>query len=218
MGDIQTALGDVDEVFEVINGVENLEFVLSTGDIVEAAKDEEYELFDSQLETLTIPFYSTIGNHEIRRDPENWHRRYGRYSIYFVYRDVAFSFIDSANASVHPDATDRLLDALDANRDRLHVVGTHYPPFDPVGGRSAAFRNRNEASAFLARLADGRVDLTFYGHIHSYYAYTNAGIPAFISGGGGAYPEQWDGVGRHFLVVTLDGETEQSEVGLVRVD
>lgn len=218
MGDIQTGLNEVREVFDVINDVSDLEFVLSTGDIVEAAKDEEYELFDEALTGLEIPFYSTIGNHELKRDPENWHRRYGRYSIFFMHRGVAFSFIDSGNASVHPDTSFVLEQALEEHRDRLHLVGSHYPPFDPVGGRSASFRSRKEASAFLARLADGRVDGTFYGHIHSFYAYSNAGIPAFISGGGGATPERWDGVGRHFLIATVDSQDESLEVGLVRVD
>ena len=49
-------------------------------------------------------------------------------------------------------------------------------------------------------------------------AYENAGIPAYISGGGGALPELWDGIGRHFLVVTVDASDQSVEVGLVHVD
>ena len=218
MGDIQTALDSVDEVFDAISDVENLDFVISTGDIVESARENEFDLFDAQLQFLRIPFYSTIGNHEIRGDHEIWHRRYGLYSLYFVYRDVAFSFIDSGNGGIHPTVGDRLQRALDEHRDRIHLVGTHYPPFDPIGVRSGSFRSRKEAAAFLARLADGRVDTTFYGHIHSFYAYENAGIPAYISGGGGASPERWDGIGRHFLVLTINPNEGSTEVGLVRVD
>lgn len=40
------------------------------------------------------------------------------------------------------------------------------------------------------------VDLTVHGHVHSYYAFANAGIPAFITGGGGAIPERFDAIGR----------------------
>jgi hypothetical protein len=67
-------------------------------------------------------------------------------------------------------------------------------------------------------MARENVDLTLYGHIHSYYSFTNAGIPAFISGGGGAIPETFDGVGRHYLAVDVDPGEGVREVSLVRVD
>jgi hypothetical protein len=40
----------------------------------------------------------------------------------------------------------------------------------------------------LAELAKEGVDIALYGQIHSYYAFANAGIPAYISGGGGSVP------------------------------
>ena len=85
----------------------------------------------------------------------------------------------------------------------MHVVVTHIPPLDPVGERNAAFGSRAEAAKLLQRLASGTVDLTLYGHVHSYYAFGNAGIPAYISGGGGAHPEKLDGIGRHYLAVDM---------------
>ena len=54
--------------------------------------------------------------------------------------------------------------------------------------------------------------------MHSYYAYSNAGIPAYITGGGGAIPEQLDGIGRHYLTVDVDSVRQVSEVAVVRVD
>jgi hypothetical protein len=62
------------------------------------------------------------------------------------------------------------------------------------------------------------VDLTLYGHIHSYYAFDNAGIPAYISGGGGAIPERFDQIGRHFLTVDVAAERGVERVATVRVD
>ena len=83
--------------------------------------------------------------------------------------------------------------------------------------RNGSFASRNEAAKLLGRLARGRVDLTLYGHIHSYYDFENAGIPAYISGGGGAVPERFDRIGRHFLVVDAD-QRGVSKVEVVRVD
>ena len=94
----------------------------------------------------------------------------------------------------------------------------HIPPLDPVGVRNGSFSSRAEANKLLSRLAAGHVDLTVYVHVHSYYAYANAGIPAFITGGGGAIPERMDGIGRHFLVFDADPARGDVTGRLVRVD
>ena len=94
----------------------------------------------------------------------------------------------------------------------------HIPPLDPVGVRNGAFASRNEAAKLLGRLAAADVDLTVYGRIHSYYHFENAGIPAHVSGGGGAIPEKFDDIGRHFLVVEADPIAETLAVRVVRVD
>jgi hypothetical protein len=94
----------------------------------------------------------------------------------------------------------------------------HIPPLDPIGVRNGAFASRIEAAKLLGRLAEGHVDLTLYGHIHSYYEFDNAGIPAFISGGGGAIPERFDGIGRHFMLFQADPTRGITAHQIVRVD
>ena len=103
-------------------------------------------------------------------------------------------------------------------RSAVHILGTHMPLMDPTGLRGAGFSSRNEAASLLGKLAREGIDLTLYGHVHSYYSYSNAGIPAYISGGGGAIPERWDGIGRHYLAVDVDPEAGVREVAVVRVD
>ncbi len=217
MGDIQEALDEVDDVFATIAADPSIRFVVSTGDIVQAAESAEYELFSAQLAALPVPYYSTIGNHELWEDPRRFQRRFGRYNVHFEFRGVVFSLVDSANASIDPLVYDWLQDWLNAAADRVHLFFTHFPPLDPIGVRAGSFRSVREAQKLLARLARGGVDLTFYGHIHSYYAFENAGIPAYISGGGGALPERWDGIGRHFLTVDVDADRVIA-VGVTRVD
>jgi hypothetical protein len=218
MGDIQTALPRVDEVFEAINREPDLRFVFSMGDLVEDGRLEEYDLLVEQLERLDIPYFSTIGNHELRANLDRWHALFGRYNLHFTFKGAAFTMVDSGNASLDPLVYDWLDEWLEQAAGAVHVFGTHYPPIDPVGVRQGAFRSRKEAAMLLARLADGHVDLTLYGHIHSYYAFSNAGIPAFISGGGGALPEKLDGIGRHFLVMEVEPGVGLGSVGVVRVD
>jgi hypothetical protein len=219
MGDIQDALPTVDDVFARIDAEPDLRFVISTGDIVHRGREDEYELFEQQLTTLDIPFYSTIGNHELWGDIDRWYRRFGRATVHFDFRGVAFSLLDSASAGIDP-TNDALLDSwLAEHADGIHIFGTHYPLLDPIGVRMGSFASRREAESVLARLAAANVDLTLYGHIHTYAGFENAGIPAHISGGGGAEPMKLDGIDRHFLVVDVDpAQNAVLSVRVVRVD
>jgi hypothetical protein len=218
MGDIQTAMGSVHEVFEAISRTPDLRFVMSTGDVVEKGEIWEYQLFQEKLLSLDIPFYSTIGNHELTQNIHRWRTRFGRYSVHFRFKGVDFSYVDSGNASIDPRLQEQLQGWLDQGQDRVHIFGTHYPLFDPVGVRNAGFRSRNEASKLLVKLATGKVDLTLYGHVHSLYEFENASIPAYISGGGGALPERFDGIDRHFLIVEVDpGENRVVSVDVSRI-
>jgi hypothetical protein len=219
MADIQTALPTVDEVFARISAEPDVRFVVSMGDLTERARDDEYALFEQQLVTLDVPYYTTLGNHELWEPADAYFARYGRASFQFTFKDVAFTFADSGDGGIDPIVHGWIDQWLAAARDRLHLFLTHFPPIDPAGSRAGAFRSRREAHHLLQRLADGGVDLTLYGHIHSYVSFANAGIEAYISGGGGATPEQWDGIGRHFLVVELDPAAGAiGGVELVRVD
>jgi hypothetical protein len=204
MADIQTALDTVDEVFAEINSVPDLRFVIAMGDLTERGQLDEYDLFERQLDTLDIPFYTTIGNHELWNTHMRFLGRFGRANFHFTFKGVAFSFADSGDADLDPLVEEWLDGWLDAARDQPHVFLTHMPPMDPVGMRYGSFRSTRDAQRLLSRLAAGKVDLTLYGHIHTYVEYENAGIPAYISGGGGADPMKLDGIDRHFLVIQLD--------------
>jgi Icc protein len=219
MADIQTALPDVDDVFEAISAVPGARFVVAMGDITERALIEEYELFDRQLIELTIPFYTTLGNHELWADYARFFDRYGRSSFQFDFKGASFTFADSGDAGIDPIVEEQLDTWLANARDRTNIFLTHMPPVDPVGVRYGGFRSTQDGRRLLTRLAENDVDLTLYGHIHTYVSYENAGIPAFISGGGGADPMTWDGIDRHFLVVEIDPVTGATPtVDVVRVD
>lgn len=204
MADIQKALPDVDDVFESIGALPEPRFVVGMGDITERAEDDEYETFDRQLAYLRIPFYTTLGNHELWESADKFFTRYGRASFQFEFKGVMFTFADSGDAAIDPLVDEQLVDWLRKARSQTSVFLTHMPPIDPVGVRYGSFRSTRDGQRLLGELVDGQVDLTLYGHIHTFVEYDNAGIPAFISGGGGAEPMKGDGIDRHFLVVHFD--------------
>jgi 3',5'-cyclic AMP phosphodiesterase CpdA len=218
LSDVQRAVDDVDEVFARMNEDPELRFVVSTGDLVNTGTRSELERFQRELGGLDIPLYSTVGNHEMGAPARHWHELFGPFNVHFQYRGATFSLVDSGNATIDPTVYGWLDDWLAGARRRVHVVLTHFPPLDPIGGRGGGFRSRKEAAKFVQKLGEGSVDALFLGHIHSYYAFSSAGIPTYISGGGGAIEERLDGIARHYLRVRVDPEQRIEDVAIVRVD
>jgi 3',5'-cyclic-AMP phosphodiesterase len=218
LSDIQEAIDDVQDIYDRINEIPDLEFVLGAGDLTERGSVEQLEQFQAYMLGLEYPYYVTLGNHELGASPPPYHDYFGRGSESFVYRGVRFTLLDSASATIDPIVYDWLDEWLRLGAAQPHVVAMHIAPLDPIGVRNGAFANRAEAGKLLSRLAANGVDLTLYGHIHSYYRFDNAGIPAFISGGGGAIPERFDNIGRHFLVIDVDPTTSRFTSTTIRVD
>ncbi|MCA9641976.1 MAG: metallophosphoesterase [Polyangiaceae bacterium] len=217
LSDVQEAIDRVQDIFGRINQ-EPVSFMLGAGDLTNQGSDEQLSRYKRELQKLEVPYYTTLGNHELGQSPTLWHDYFGRASFHFDFRGAAFSLIDSGSATVDPLVYDQLGGWLSEHTSDVHIVAMHIPPLDPTGVRNGAFSSRNEAAKLLGRLARGHVDLTLYGHIHSYYDFENGGIPAYISGGGGAIPERFDQIGRHFLVIDVDPDSGIRKVRTVRVD
>jgi 3',5'-cyclic-AMP phosphodiesterase len=218
MSDVQEAIDRVQDIYEVMNAEPEIDFLLGAGDLTEQGTRDQLERFERELGGLEIPYYTTLGNHELGQSPSLYQDFFGRGSQSFEYRGVRFTLLDSASASIDPIVFGWLDEWLERGLNSGHVVAMHIPPLDPVGVRNGAFANRNEAAKLLGRLAAAGVDLTLYGHIHSYYHFENAGMPAHVSGGGGAIPERFDDIGRHFLVVEVEPTEQRFDVRMVRVD
>jgi 3',5'-cyclic-AMP phosphodiesterase len=218
MSDVQEAIDDVQDIYRLVNAEPELRFLLGAGDLTTQGSVEQLARYDRELAALGIPYYTTLGNHELGNTPPPYQESHGRANFQFGYRGVYFTLLDSASATIDPIVYSWLDEWLARARHRVHIVAMHIPPLDPIGVRNGAFASRAEAATLLGTLAEAGVDLTLYGHIHSYYEFDNAGIPAFISGGGGAIPERFDNIGRHFMVFEVDPERGVTEAGLVRVD
>jgi 3',5'-cyclic-AMP phosphodiesterase len=219
LADVQEDIDRVGDIYARMNADPTIRFVLFSGDLTRRGTEAELLEFERRESELRVPLYATLGNHELGADEVYFQRLFGRGNFHFVFRDVAFTLLDSASATIDPRAFGWLETWLQRGRDLPHVVAMHIPPFDPVGTRNGAFASRAEASKVVAALAEAGVDLTLYGHIHSFYAYENAGIPAYISGGGGAVPERLDGIGRNYLTVDVDPAARRVlGVGVVRID
>jgi pimeloyl-ACP methyl ester carboxylesterase len=171
LGDVQRAIGSVHEVYERMNQDPELSFVASSGDLVNTGERAELERFQDELSSLQIPYFSTVGNHELGGSPQAWHQLFGRFNVHFQYKGVTFSLLDAGNASIDPIVYGWLADWLDQAHDGTHAVFMHIPPLDPVGLRGGGFRSRKEGAKLMQLLGDGRVDtLSLGGMVASWLA------------------------------------------------
>jgi predicted phosphodiesterase len=200
-------------IVEAINEDSSIEMVLCTGDIIDRGSDlEQWATMEPVLARLRIPLYATTGNHELNGDGGvEYHRRLGRMNYSFDYHGVRFGLADSGSATLAPRVFDFLDSAFAADGAALRIFMTHIPLLDSSGIRNGGFSSRLEAERILAMLARNGVDLTLYGHVHSFEVFSNARIPAFISGGGGGTDNAFDGIGDHFLLVTADPVARRAE-------
>ena len=218
VADIQDRLDDVQDIYDVMRADPTIEFGVISGDLTEQGSRDELREFQRQMEALPFPLYATLGNHELGNGEHIFQDTFGRVNFSFVHRGVRFTMLDSASATLSPRSWDWLQGWLEEGQDQAHVVAMHIAPFDPAGIRNGAWASREEAAAFSGDLGRADVDVAIYGHIHSYYAYESAGVPSYITGGGGAIPQRFDGVGRHYLAIDVTPSTQRFQVGLVRVD
>ena len=104
MSDVQEAIDRVQDVYRRVND-EDVRFLLGAGDLTRRGTRAELERFRDELEGLDVPYYTTLGNHELGESPALYQDYYGRANFQFVYRGVYFTLLDSASATLDPTSS-----------------------------------------------------------------------------------------------------------------
>ncbi|HYQ17955.1 MAG TPA: metallophosphoesterase, partial [Polyangiaceae bacterium] len=108
LSDIQEAVDHVADVFDKLNAQTGLRFLLGAGDLTQRGTREELERFQRELLRLQIPYFTTLGNHELGTHPDLFHEYFGRGSFQFRFHGVAFTLLDDASATLDPTTYDWL--------------------------------------------------------------------------------------------------------------
>lgn len=202
-GDIQNGIDKFHEVVEKVNLETDAEFVLLLGDLSQRSQKTEFQKVENLLRQIRIPVYVTPGNHDVMQ--QNYHQNFfGRMNYSFLHRGARFTSIDSSGFSLSAEAFSWLKGWLELGKNNLHVIYSHVAPTETFGMRGGQWRSRREANLFIGLAAKFGVDALFFGHLHTLDIFKLAGIPTHISGGAGAFEEEFDGIGRHFLKVHVD--------------
>jgi len=179
------------------------DMVLCMGDLADHGEVEELDQMREAFDTLEVPFYTTLGNHDLMGEAaERFLETIGPTNLAFDVRGVRVVLADTAGAIFAPGAYGWLADALQREAGPALVLA-HIPPLDPFGARNHGFSNRDDALRFVQAITEGGATHFFAGHIHSHIDYSMRGVPSTISGGGGGNPE-YQGPGDHWLEVVVD--------------
>jgi 3',5'-cyclic AMP phosphodiesterase CpdA len=78
---------------------DELRFCLISGDLTEQGTPEQLARFERELKALPIPYFATLGNHELGYSDSEFRKRFGRGSFSFAFRGARFTLLDSASAT-----------------------------------------------------------------------------------------------------------------------
>lgn len=81
------------EKFEYIQNREEIELGILTGDIVNEGTLQNWQEVDADIETLGLPVFFAVGNHDMTNRPL-FESLYGETYYYFTYRDDLFIILD----------------------------------------------------------------------------------------------------------------------------
>ena len=162
--DYQTSLGRFGQ--EV--AVRGIDFFCVLGDLTDDATADEIDSIKTQLERVGIPYYATIGNHDLLQE-DGWERfreNYGPSCFPVVIADrIKLIFLDTADGTLGPTQFDWLESEL-ADERFAKIALTHYPVFDgekPIMWRLASDAERAKVQSLLDKYG---AYAWCAGHIH----------------------------------------------------
>jgi hypothetical protein len=167
------------------------EFVLSIGDLIEGAPDDEASLarqwkeMQNYISRLQMPFFYAPGNHDIITPAlrKCWEEKFGRHYYHFVYKNVLFLILNPYDLMEKDKKTGRIRvrekfsdaqlafikETLSQNAGvRWTIVALHPPIWTQ---RNVADTGWLDVEKMLA----DRPYTVFCGHFHTYQKYVRSG-------------------------------------------
>ena len=136
LGDAQRMYDDAEELVEMVNQQEGVDFAILAGDLSDFGLLQEFEWIVEIFDELDAPYISVIGNHDIIHYGDRvYERMFGPKNFTFVYDSVKFVFHDTNgreygfNGEV-PDIP-WMQSEMQAGEDYSNIVAvSHVPPFN----------------------------------------------------------------------------------------
>lgn len=194
------------------------QFVMSVGDLIDGKiydsvlLDEQWNEFNVQVNSLSMPFFYVPGNHDISNPwmETEWKKRLGRPYYYFIHNNALFLCIntqDGGSSGISAEQIAYFKKAIEDNPGvRWTFVFMHRPVWHSEDGNQEGYE---EIEAALT----GKDYTLFSGHTHTYLKLIKHGHSHYtLSTTGGANDLSGEEFGKfdHITWVTLNnGEPPQ---------
>lgn len=181
----------------------DIDFCIIAGDITDNGSEIEFENSIQDLQNMQIPFYTTIGNHDLynKKGWERWKQYFGP-SCYTINIEnyLRIIFLDSAEGLIGKTQFEWLENTLKGNSSRFTIIVTHYPLYDDFMPYIWRLSSAEERYKIISLTQKYNVDAYFSGHLHS-YQYSEIGtLKHFITG---SLNDKLDKGTRGYLLVTI---------------
>ena len=190
LGDNKNSYTTFDHMIRDINRhADEISFVMNTGDLVFDGDDLKYRLFLDQIEELKVPHMVVPGNHDLCDEGVRlYHKIFGAFYYSFVVGKSLFIVLNDANeVRVDPQQLYWLKKRMKESWNYAHTFCfMHVPLFDPRPHEHHCLKDRENVKEVLSILKEGKIDMVFCGHIHSYFRGNWDGVPYTITAGTGA--------------------------------
>ncbi|MHA2425443.1 MAG: metallophosphoesterase family protein [Candidatus Thorarchaeota archaeon] len=215
LGDSQGYQGGLADVVSTAN--ENSpSFVFHCGDLTPFGQETQYQSVLDTVSGLTVPFYTTPGNHDVRLDGrDRFTEHFGESSYSFEIQDAHFSVFDTSEGDVTQSTYQWLENDLSTTNAEWKFVFTHIPPFDPRPGQNHTLYNSTTTSRLMTLFEQTNVSIVFSGHIHMFSDTTVNGVRYIITGGAGASLAASEADGGIYHYVTAEISATNLEIDTV---
>ena len=171
------------DMIEQVNAIQGLDFILYTGDLVDAATKNNFELFYSAISKSKYPSLNAFGNHdfngmseeEVLETVKEYNRNYIFDKTYYAitpktdYRiivlDSTIKNKDTANGSLSQEQLRFLDKELNENQDKIVVIAMHHAPVEPFVSHDHSLIDAREFNEILLKYKNPIVILS--GHYHA---------------------------------------------------
>lgn len=191
-------------------------FVIFGGDLTFLGKESEYENFVNHANSLTVPSYPALGNHDLYNSGwSNYLKYLGPSSYSFYAGNAKFIVIDSACGEVGEKQLEWLKQELRTNKQPLLFVISHYPVYGGLQG-VYEFVKSEERLKLIELFEKYEVDYVLEGHYHGYVNLTVGNVHYITSG---SFSEGLlDSGERHFLLFSVYGPNVNIEKIAIKTD
>jgi len=208
LGDNKRHLGIYSKMLDKIQSDPEIDFLLTTGDMVPTGSAEQFKDFVSVTKDhLKKPFLPTCGNHDIEvAGDSNYKDIFGPLFYHFKVGLWHFFSIDTTRPITDEQFAKigNYLDSLDDSEKVAFYM--HIPPMSPKGINHSL--EKVDADRLMKFMKQQHVDYFFAGHVHGFFEGVYQGIPWTITGGAGANMKGNDPKHYfyHYVKVTVKGD------------